>query len=144
MRPPGPRDERGSVSALVMVLAVALMIVAGLVVDGGNAINARQRVIDDAEHAARVGANQIDEAVLRTTGEVAILGSEASDAATGFLLARGYEPGEIDVASSADGVSVAVSDTVSTLLLSLVGIGSFTVQGEATARPAVGIVEEIQ
>lgn len=141
---PAARGERGSVSALVIVLAVALMVVAGLVVDGGNAINARQRIVDDAEQAARVGANQIDEVLLRTTGDVVIQGPEAADAAADFLLARGYGLGEIDVASSADQVSVAVTGTVSTDLLSLIGIGSFTVEGEALARPAVGIVEEIQ
>ncbi len=144
MRRPTARGERGSVSALVVVLAVALMIVAGLVVDGGNAINARQRVIDDAEQAARVGANQIDEITLRTTGDVVILESAAAEAATSFVLARGYDLNEVVVTASADEVSVALTDTVSTQLLSLVGIGSFTVDGEATARPAVGIVEEIQ
>lgn len=137
-------SERGAMSALVVVLFVFLMILAGLVVDGGNAINARQRAIDDAEQAARVAANQIDMAQLRADGQVTIVWPDADTAARAYLDQRGYEPGNVQVVPAAGGgVTVTVESTVSTQLLSLAFIPSFTVAGRATARPAVGIDQEI-
>lgn len=137
------RSERGTVSAMVVVLAVFLMIMAGLVVDGGTALNARQRAIDDAEQAARVAANQIDEAQLRSAGVVVVTWPAAADAAAAYLQDRGYAAAEIDVSPGDGGsVVVTVSDTIETRLLSLAFIPSFTVTGRATARPAVGIDQE--
>ncbi|HLT61613.1 MAG TPA: pilus assembly protein TadG-related protein [Microlunatus sp.] len=131
-------------SALVVVLFVFLMILAGLVVDGGNAINARQRAIDDAEQAARVAANQIDMTQLRANGQVTIVWPDADTAARAYLGQRGYQPGNVQVFPAADGgVTVTVESTVSTQLLSLAFIPSFTVTGRATARPTVGIDQEI-
>src|SRR5690606_18729017 len=123
-------SERGSMSALVVVLFVFLMILAGLVVDGGNAINARQRAIDDAEQAARVAANQIDMTQLRANGQVTIVWPDADTAARAYLGQRGYQPGNVQVFPAADGgVTVTVESTVSTQLLSLAFIPSFTVTG---------------
>lgn len=138
--------ESGAISAMVVTLIVMLFMLAGLVVDGGFAINARQRAFDDAEQAARQGANQIDLEALRATGQVVLLESQARQRATGYLLARGYDPSEIDVNPSvgAGEVNVVVRDTVDTTLLKLIFIPPFTVRGEATSRPAVGITEEVQ
>lgn len=139
----GPADrERGTISALVVVLFVFLMVLAGLVVDGGNAINARQRLIDDAEQAARLAANQIDMDLLRSSGQVAVVWPAAGTAAQAYLAERGYDAGQVTVAPDGDGVAVTVVDTVPTQLLSLAFIPSFTVHGQATARPAVGIDQE--
>jgi Flp pilus assembly protein TadG len=138
-------SERGAMSALVVVLFVFLMILAGLVVDGGNAINARQRAIDDAEQAARVAANQIDMGQLRADGQVTIMWPDAGAAARTYLGERGYSPGNVQVVPAAGGgVTVTVESTVRTQLLSLAFIPTFTVTGRATALPAVGIDQEIQ
>ncbi|WP_019137084.1 pilus assembly protein TadG-related protein [Cellulomonas massiliensis] len=136
-------DDRGAMSAFVVVLVVALLLLAGLVVDGGRAVNARALALDDAEQAARAGANQVDLAHLRQTGEVRLDRGEAERAARAFLVARGYDGGAVQVASDGNSVTVEVSDRVPTVLLSLALVDDFTVEGTATARAAVGIVDEI-
>lgn len=140
-----PTGDNGAISAFVVALFTALMVLAGLVVDGGNMINARQKLIDDAEQAARLGANQIDELTLRSTGEVVVVWPDAGITAENYLVDLGYDPGNIDVAPGGPNqVVVQISDTVDAQLLSLIGLGPFDVNGSAQARPAVGIVEEIQ
>src|SRR3954469_22728779 len=57
---------RGAIGALTAVLAPAVIMLAGLVLDGGLALEARARGLDVAEQAARAAANECDEAVLRT------------------------------------------------------------------------------
>ncbi len=137
-----PRDS-GAASVMVLALVVVLMVVAGLVVDGGRAVNARAAAMDAAEQAARAGSNQVDGATLRATGEVVIDPVAAQAAAVDHLVARGYDAGRISVESDAQRVHVTVRQTVPTSLLSLVLVRSFEVEGSATARAAVGIVEEI-
>ena len=136
-------DDRGAMSAFVVVLVVALLLLAGLVVDGGRAVNARALALDDAEQAARAGANQVDLAHLRQTGQVRLDRGEAERAARAFLVARGYDGGSVQVAPDGNSVTVEVSDHVRTVLLSLALVDDFTVEGTATARAAVGIVDEI-
>jgi Flp pilus assembly protein TadG len=135
--------ERGAISALVVGLIVMLFVVAGLVVDGGLAINARQRAYDDAEQAARAGANQVDTLALRTSGLVTILPAQAHTAAVDYLIGRGYDPGRIQVSVQQNEVTVTAEETVDTTLLQLIFISSFDVSGSATARPATGILTEV-
>jgi Flp pilus assembly protein TadG len=136
-------DDRGSASVFVIGLIVMLMVVAGLVVDGGRAVNARAAVSDDAEQAARAGANQLDLGALRGSGDVRIDPAAARGAAEDFLLVRGYAPGEITADADADRVRVTIEQDVPTQLLSLVLVRSFHVAGGATARAAVGIDAEL-
>ncbi len=48
-----------------MVFAVAVIFLTALIVDGGNAMNARERAADIAGQAARAAANDISPATLR-------------------------------------------------------------------------------
>lgn len=137
------RDDRGAASVLVLGLIVALMVVAGLVVDGGRAVNARAEIMDDAEQAARAGANEIDMASLRSGGAVRVDPVRAQEAARAYLTARGYDGARITVRADQAEVTVTASDDVATALLSLAFIHSFEVQGSASARAAVGIDREI-
>lgn len=134
--------ERGSASAFVVGLVVALLVVAGLVSDAGRAVNARVAITDDAEQAARVAANQIDPGTLRGGMRPRINSVEATSKAFDYLAARGYSTSRVDVKADADAVTVTVSDDVPTTLLQFVMIDEFTVQGTATARAAVGIDDE--
>lgn len=137
------RGECGAVSALVIVLIVMLFAVAGLVYDGGRAINARQQTFDDVEQAARAGANQIDEDLFRGSGMVQIRTAEADAAVRSYLTGLDrrwpYDPGRITVDVSATEVTVHAERTVPTGMLQLVFVGSFDVSGEATAQPEIGI-----
>jgi len=136
-------DDRGSASAFVVGLIVALLVVAGLVSDAGRAVNARVAIVDDAEQAARVAANQISMTALRGGGRPQVDPVRATSEALDFLAARGYATSRASVSADVDAVTVTVSDEVPTTLLQLVLIDSFTVQGTATARAAVGIESEI-
>lgn len=135
--------DAGAASVMVLALVVVLMVVAGLVVDGGRAVNARAAVFDAAEQAARAGANQLDAGALRARGDVAIDPDAASAAAVDHLVAQGYDAGRITVEADTQEVQVTVRSTVRTSLLGLVFIQSFDVEGTATARAAVGILDEI-
>lgn len=138
------RDESGAISAFVVALFIAMMVLAGLVVDGGLAINARQKVTDDAEQAARIAANQVDEGLLRSTGAVVINPDLAEERAYAYLMNEiGYQASQVTVDPDTDEVTVTVTGTVDTKLMSLMLVDEFEVEGTATARPAVGITQEI-
>lgn len=142
-RPAALRDESGAISAMIVTLIVMLFVLSGLVVDGGYAINARQKIYDDAEQAARAGANQIDVQALRETGTVVVLADQARQAALAYMSARGYPAGSVDVGIDGNEVTVEAEDTVDTTLLQLIFIPDFDIEGRATSRPAVGITGEV-
>lgn len=135
-------DDTGSATPFVLGLILVLFAVAGLVADGGRAINARVAITDDAEQAARVGADQLGDT--RGSGTPRIDPVAATAAAQDFLVARGYAGSRIRVSADTDAVEVTVSDVVPTSLLQIVAIDSFTIEGNASARAAVGIVTELQ
>ena len=68
-RPRGAAGDRGSMSVFTVIFSVVVFLLAGLLVDGGAAINARLRAADIAEQAARSAADQIDVEHLRATGQ---------------------------------------------------------------------------
>jgi hypothetical protein len=53
-------DESGMVTAFVVIFTLALVLMAGLVLDGGLALAAKVQAIDDGQAAARAGAQAID------------------------------------------------------------------------------------
>jgi len=59
-------DDRGSVAVFTVVFAVAVIFLTALIVDGGNAMNARERAADIAGQAARAAADDISPATLRS------------------------------------------------------------------------------
>jgi hypothetical protein len=130
--------DRGAASIFVLGMAVVLLVCAGLVVDGGLAINARMRIADDAEQAARVGADSIDVEELRNGGDLVINRVEAESRAASYLQARGYAPGQYSVLPEGDRVVVTINDTSDTALLKLVGISTFDINSRATSTPETG------
>ncbi|GAA1660630.1 hypothetical protein GCM10009744_62870 [Kribbella alba] len=131
------RSQRGSATVFMLGFAAVLMVGAGLVVDGGLALNKRSQLTDDAEQAARSGANAIDVDTLRGTGVLAVDPAKATAVATDFLSQRGYT--NISVVVNGNEVSTSAEASVDTAILSLVGINTFTVRGDATATPETGI-----
>ena len=143
MTPDLMRDaDRGAATVFVVTFAVVLLVLAGLVVDGGLAINARQRVSDDVEQAARAGSQHLDVAALRNQGVVRIDPAASSSAARQFLLRRGYPASGIQVSSGPQQVTTTATVSQPTALLSLIFIDTFTVTATGQARPAVGITGE--
>jgi Flp pilus assembly protein TadG len=125
------RTDRGSISVLVAVLAPALFLLAGLVVDGGTAIAARQRAANVAEEAARIAANQVSIDSLRRDQPPQLITAEAVAAAQQYL-AQSDATGTVRVGTQE--VEVTATVTTSTILLGLIQIDDFTVTGNATAR----------
>ena len=60
------------VTAFVVVFTFALLLLAGLVIDGGLALAARVQAIDEAQAAARAGAQAIDLPLFRSTGQIVL------------------------------------------------------------------------
>lgn len=133
------RDERGQVTAMWAVLALALLVLGGLVFDGGQILNARRDANNLARQAARAGAQQLDETSLRA-GTPALDPVAAETAARDFLARRSITP--TAVAVTATTVTVTVELTQPTPLLALVGIDDRTVTSTASARSARGVTGE--
>lgn len=57
--------DQGSVAVFTAVFAVAVLFLVALLVDGGSALNARERAADIAEQAARAAATDLNLASLR-------------------------------------------------------------------------------
>jgi hypothetical protein len=124
-----PHEDRGSITAFVAVVAFALVMVAGMAYDGGRVLVAHQAARNDAEQAARVGAQQIDLTHLRQTNEPRLDPAEAASAAQAYLAEAGSS-GTVAV----DGASVTVTVTRVQPLLILPGADRvITVRETATA-----------
>lgn len=132
------RSEAGSAAIFVLGMSIVLFVCAGLVVDGGLAINARMSVADDAEQASRVAADSLNLEVLRATGAVVIDDGLAQQRASQYLNARGYGPGQFTVAVDEGTVSVSVRDKSKTMILGLVGIDEYDVRAGAVSVPRTG------
>lgn len=132
----GRAAERGSATIFVVGFAIVLFAGAGLAIDGGRAINARDKATDVAEQAARSGADQLDDVALRKQdGTVVLDPGRARAVAERFVSDAGYEH-KVDVINNS--VSVIAYKTYSTTILGIVGINSMEVSGNATASPATG------
>ena len=82
-------DERGSITAFVAIVAIALVMVAGMAYDGGQVIAAHNRARNDAEKAARAGAQHIDLTHLRQMNQPRLDPAEAEAAALAYLARSG-------------------------------------------------------
>lgn len=125
------RDERGTATAFVVGMSITLLAAAGLVVDGGTALNSRMKLADDVEQAARAGAQEIDLVTLRGSGVLRLDPTSARARAQSYLTSLGYTNGGVTVSDNT--ISVSATDVVRTDLLTLVGISTFDISATATA-----------
>ena len=134
-----PGSERGAVAVLLVLLTPVLLAAAGLVLDGGRVIDARQRAADIAEQAARAGVDQVDLTALRGTGRDLLDPAAAARRACGFVATA--EPGAGCLAVPGPGaLTVHVRTATPTVLLGLLGIARVRTDSQATARPQLGVV----
>jgi Flp pilus assembly protein TadG len=128
----GTPDERGSISVWAVTIAPAMIILAGLAVDGGGKVHAEQRAMQLAAEAARVGGQQLhlDQAVhgVRATADIA-----RARAAAQTYLAAAHVAGTVRFAGG-DTIRVTVSDSYEPVFLPIVGIDRLTVTGDAEVR----------
>ena len=127
--------EHGSLSAFLAVLSAGLLVLVGLVVDGGRALVAKRHAVDVAEQAARVGADQLSIDALRA-GRFSIDPAQAVMAVDRYL-ASAASQGSISV--TGDTVTVRVTGDVSTVILGMVGIRQLAVTAVAVATDVHGV-----
>lgn len=129
-------DEEGMVTAFVVIFTFALLLLAGLVIDGGLTLAARVQAIDEAQAAARSGAQAINLSLFRATGQIVLDPAQADQAAESYLAATGHT-GTVQV--NGDDVEVSVSITQPMQILGIGGIGSLTVTGHGSAVAEHGV-----
>ena len=153
-RAPRRRDgERGSVTVFTVVFAIAVIFLLGLIVDGGMALNAKERAADIAGQAARAAADDINVAALRA-GTVQINAQTACHP-TASTLVSSYAAkirGGVDhvlsatmngCALSQGGQTATVTVRITTTPLVPGVLGSFTETAQASATVECGITQGV-
>ena len=129
-------DDAGRITAFATVIVVALLAVAGLVLDAGLALSAKVTALDTAHAAARAGAQQLDLDQYRTNSHAQLNPQRAQSAAHAWLNAAGVDG---DATATATTVSVTVRRTTNTQLLQIVGVRHLHVSATATATAVQGV-----
>jgi Flp pilus assembly protein TadG len=127
-------DEQGMVTAFVVTLTLALLVVIGLVLDGGYSLAARREAIDEADGAARAAAQSVGLSSRR--GPVVLDQGRAQAAADAFLAPTGHA-GQATV--QGDAVTVTVSFPHRMLILGVGHLLSIRVRGRGIAHAVRGI-----
>jgi Flp pilus assembly protein TadG len=133
-------DDRGMVTAFVVIFSVALVFMVGLVFDGGRMLSAHRQARDVAGAAARAGAQGLDENAVRQGLPDVLDDEEATRLARAFLDQTSFDSGTAEISVSGNEVTVVVHGTVP--LEFLPGV-STAVTGEGRACLAIGIVEQV-
>jgi Flp pilus assembly protein TadG len=129
-----PQAERGAVTIWVIFMATVMLLVGGLVIDGGYTISAKREAARVAEQAARVASDELDTDSLRTGGSD--LEAAAARTSAAKYLAQAGATGQVTV--DGDKVTVTVTARTKTVILSAFGVGGYTVKASATATSIDG------
>lgn len=136
--------ERGSILPVIPVVALAMLMISGLVIDASRQLNARSQAVAFAEEAARAGAQAVrNEQPLQLDRDEA-RANVADYCAT--VLSRGYvtQCGLTGFEPATDGpprplvVVVQVRTTIPSTLLGMVGVRTLSAAGEGRAEPVEG------
>jgi len=130
------RRERGSVTVFTVVFALAVMFLLALVIDGGIAMNAKQRAADIAGQAARAAADTVNLATLRSTR---LVGTYAQKLSTGVDRVTGTAM--VSCVAPPGGRVATVQVTVSTSPLVPGVFGAFHETASANATTQCGITQ---
>jgi uncharacterized membrane protein len=133
------REERGTITVFVTVFMVALLMMAGLVFDGGNVLSARREAGNVAESAARAGAQAIDQSSEHAGSGLRLDPTLAERRARAYLTLTGYDG---TATASADRVVVRVTITQRLFILGIGGLAHATVTAQGEARVAQGVLTE--
>ena len=135
-------SDSGALTLMLAVLMVALLALAGLVIDGGRKLDATQKAYAIAQEAARAGAGQVSTSAVYRSGTFKVDPSQARAAARAYLASARpsgsvrYSP---SVVVSGNSIKVTVQVTERTTVLSLIGISTFTSRGSAIASLVSGV-----
>jgi regulator of protease activity HflC (stomatin/prohibitin superfamily) len=124
--------ERGSVTVFFAISVFGLLLLIGLVADGGAKLRATQRAAATAGEAARAGGQALDTAAAAagTTGHVDP--AAATRAAEDCLKVAGAT-GTVTVSADRTRLTVTVTSSTPTAFLSLIGIQTLSVTAHAQA-----------
>jgi Flp pilus assembly protein TadG len=124
--------DAGSVTLFVVIVALGLLVLAGLVVDGGAKVRAAQRADRVAAEAARAAGQAVDATAILRGQAIRVDAAKALAAAQAHLRAAGVE-GSASVTAGGSHVVVTTSARVPTIFLGLIGVPDLTAQGRAEA-----------
>jgi len=141
------RDERGSIAPAVPLIAMALLLLGGLGIDGSRQLNARGEAVAFAEEAARAGAQGIDvgasdlrldralaeERVRTYCARVEKLGQVESCEFVGIEPVSADDPRELVVVTHVE------LEIQASLLAMIPGVDTLRASASARARPYEGI-----
>ncbi|MFB8411987.1 pilus assembly protein TadG-related protein [Streptomyces albidoflavus] len=125
--------DRGSMSLFFAVTTVAILMVMGLLVDGGGALNAANRATSIAQEAARTAGQQLDPAQA-IEGTAITIDPDAATGAAQDYLATADVTGNVEITDGGQSITVTVHGTYNTLFAQFVGKGTIHVTGTATAQ----------
>ena len=128
--------QDGQVTAFVTVFTVALVFVVGLVLDGGLVLAAKRQAGNEAESAARAGAQAVSIDRLRSEGASELDPDEAAARARSYLVQVGHR-GTVTV--SGDTVTATVEIDQPLQILGIGGLAQVTVTGRGEARTVRGV-----
>lgn len=126
------RNEDGVTALFVVLITVALLAMAGLVIDGGYAMASNRRLTSQAEQAARIGADALNQDSLRDGGDPQVDPSKAVAAAQSYLAKVGAPRGQVSVDGGT--VTVTINSHSKTSILSAVGVTQLPTSGAASAE----------
>lgn len=132
-----PDGERGSLTLMLAVLMVALLALAGLVIDGGRKLNQSASAYAIAQEAARAGAGIVDRSAAYRSGTFRVDENQALAAARAYLAGAGYSG--LVTPDGTQRIRVTVRVTQRTLVLSLIGIDTMSSTGSAVASLITGV-----
>lgn len=140
------RDERGSLAPAVPIIAMMLLLLGGLGIDGSRQLNARGQAVAFAEEASRAGAQGVDlnaddlvldPVLVRQRVETYCARVLALEQVSSCQLLR------IERVSATDPRKIVVVTrvrlSVPATLLGMVGVRTLSASADAKARPFEGI-----
>ena len=134
-----PHGQDGSVSLLLVVMVVGLLIAVGLVVDGGQKLRSSQRADDAAGEAARAAVLSIEPGTTIRGQRPRVDQAAARRSAEDYLQRAGVS-GSVTVGDGR--VQVRTTSSFTPSFLSIIGLGTQTVTGQASARLVRGVEQE--
>lgn len=132
-RPPtrATNPEDGSISVLVVGVALALLLLVALIVDGGRKAQALAETTSLAEEAARAAGQGIDPVALAQGRAITADPTRAASEARAYLAAA-HATGTVAVSGTT--ITVTVTRTQPTVFLAALGINQLTVTRSAHAH----------
>ena len=135
---PRTDPDRGSVTVFFAISVLCLLLLIGLVADGGAKLRATQQAAAVAAEAARAGGQALDTAQAAAGNPARVDRTLAIQAAQHYLTAA-RATGTVAVSDDRTRLTVTVTRTAPTAFLSLIGIDQLTVAAHADAVLVGGI-----